>query len=92
MSQEFEQIIQSIQRLPASEQKRVLEWLEEHKPTIDDQVSEEERLERKVLESLLAKGLISEIVEPMTDEEDDEFEPIEIEGEPLSEMIIRERR
>jgi len=40
----------------------------------------------------LEKGLISEIVKPMTDEEDDEFPPVEIEGEPLSKMIIRERR
>ena len=91
MSPNFEQVIQTIQHLPAIEQKKVLNWLEENKPAIDKKLSEEE-LERKVLERLLAKGLISEIVEPMTDEEDDEFEPIEIEGEPLSEMIIRERR
>ena len=41
---------------------------------------------------LLAKGVISHIpLRTMTDEEFDEFEPIEIEGEPLSEQIIRER-
>ena len=86
-----EQVIETIQHLPPIEQKKILNWLEEHKPNIDEKPSEEE-LERKVLKRLLAKGLISEIVEPMTDDEDDEFEPIEIEGEPLSEMIIRERR
>lgn len=91
MTPSYEQLIQTIKQLPATEQKKILEWLEEHQKTIEERASEEE-LERKVLERLLAKGLISEIVEPMTDEEDDEFEPIEIEGEPLSEMIIRERR
>lgn len=42
---------------------------------------------------LLAKGVITHI--PARDETDDEFdrfEPIEVEGEPLSESIIRERR
>jgi len=40
----------------------------------------------------LAKGIISNI--PIRDEtdDDDNFEPIKFEGEPLSEMIIRERR
>jgi hypothetical protein len=42
---------------------------------------------------LLAKGLISHIpTRDETDEEFDKFEPIEVEGEPLSETIIRERR
>lgn len=41
---------------------------------------------------LLAKGIINHIPSrTMTDEEFDEFEPIEMEGEPLSEQIIRER-
>jgi len=42
---------------------------------------------------LLAKDVITQI--PARDETDDEFdsfEPIEVEGEPLSETIIRERR
>jgi hypothetical protein len=42
---------------------------------------------------LLAKGVITHI--PARDETDDEFdsfEPIEVEGEPLSETIVRERR
>ena len=90
MSQNVEEVKRTIQQLPAAEQKELLEWFEEHKP-IDEKPSEEE-LEARVLDRLLEKGLISEIVKPMTDEEDDDFEPIEIEGEPLSKMIIRERR
>ncbi len=60
-----------------------LKGLEEQKET---RITEED-----FLQYLLAKGVISEIPEGITDEEDD-FEPIEIEGEPLSETIIRERR
>ena len=90
MSQNVEEVKRTIQQLPAAEQKELLEWFEEHKP-IDEKVSEED-LEARVLNRLLEKGLISEIVKPMTDEEDDDFEPIEIEGEPLSKTIIRERR
>ena len=48
----------------------------------------EDAFERK----LLAEGFIGSIpARDETDEEDD-FEPIEFEGEPLSEIIIRERR
>ena len=90
MSQNVEEVKRIIQQLPAAEQKELLAWFAEHK-SIDEEPSEEE-LEARVLNRLLEKGLISEIVKPMTDEEDDEFSPVEIEGEPLSKMIIRERR
>lgn len=59
-----------------------------------DEVSsaELEAREDEFEQYLLAKGVISHIPpRTMTDEEFDEFEPIEIEGEPLSEQIIRER-
>lgn len=42
---------------------------------------------------LFAKGVISHIpTRDETDEEFDKFVPIEVEGEPLSETLIRERR
>ena len=90
MSQNIEEVKRTIQQLPAAEQRELLEWFEEHKPIIDEEVSEEE-LEAKVLNRLLEKGIISEIP-PRWDDDDEDFEPIEIEGEPLSKMIIRERR
>ncbi len=92
MSPQLEQVIQTIQQLPASEQEKILEWLEERKAAIKAEISATDKLDRQVLEQLLAKGLLGEIAEPMTDEEDDEFEAIKIAGEPLSEMIIGERR
>lgn len=90
MSPKFEQIIQAIQQLPPGEQKQVLKWLTEHKPSVNNKASTAE-LEAEVDRMLLARGIIKEIPVGLTDEEDD-FEPIEIEGEPLSETIIRERR
>ena len=90
MTPNSEQIIETLQHLPAFEQKKVLDWLEEHKPTVDEKISEEE-LEAEVDRMLLERGILKEIPAGITDDEDD-FEPIEIEGEPLSETIIRERR
>lgn len=52
-----------------------------------------EQREDEFEQYVLAKGFISSIPSrDETDEEFDAFEPIEVEGEPLSEMIIRERR
>ena len=89
MSQNVEEVKRIIQQLPAAEQKELLAWFAEHK-SIDEKPSEEE-LEARVLNRLLEKGLISEIP-PRWDDDDEDFDPIEIEGEPLSKMIIRERR
>ncbi len=91
MNKDAEQVIAALRELPAIEQARVLEWLEQLKPAIDERLAEEERIEAEVLKQLLARGLIKEIP-PNWDDADEDFEPIEIEGEPLSEMIIRERR
>ena len=91
MSQTAEQVISTIRHLPPSEQMRVWDWLKENSP-LETQISEEESLKTQLLEKLLRDGLLSEIAPGITDEEDDEIQPIEIEGEPLSEMIIRERR
>jgi predicted DNA-binding antitoxin AbrB/MazE fold protein len=47
--------------------------------------------EDEFLQMLMKDELISNIPKEYTDEDDD-FEPIEVEGEPISETIIRERR
>jgi len=43
-----------------------------------------------ILREMLAEGMISHIPEGISDEDDD-FEPIEIKGEPLSETILEDR-
>ena len=80
-----QEIIREIQKLPPIQRKEVLDYVSVE--------STEERLisEAEVAEKLLAKGIISEIPEDW-DKADEDFEPIEITGKPLSEMIIQERR
>ncbi len=53
---------------------------------------EMEAKEEVFAQKLLAEGFISNIPARDETDEDDDFEPIEFEGEPLSEQIIRERR
>jgi len=81
-----QEIVTEIQKLPPAQKKEILDSLadESSKP----QVTEEE-FERM----LLAEGILGKIpnLDKYTDEDED-FEPIEVEGEPLSEMIMRERR
>ena len=40
----------------------------------------------------LSRGIISEVPEPMTDQEDAEYPLLDIPGRPLSEIILEERR
>lgn len=87
-----QELLAEIQKLAPEEQRRLLEVLKrdrvesskpEHRPITEDEVEQ----------ILLAKGIISEIP-PLADysAEDEDFEPIEVPGKPLSETIIEERR
>ena len=48
--------------------------------------------EDEVLRQMLADGLITQLPNRNADVDDEDDEPVVIEGEPLSETIIRERR
>jgi len=87
-----QELLAEIHKLPPEEQRRLLEVLKrdgagstkpQHQPITEDEVEQ----------ILLAKGIISEIP-PLSDysDEDEDFEPIEVSGKPLSETIIEERR
>ena len=81
------EILTEIQKLPLGEIQKVSQG-------VNELLEEEnlERREREFAEYLLQKGAIEKIPpRDETDEEFAEFEPIEFEGEPLSEQIIRER-
>lgn len=84
-----QEILTAIKNLPLAEQRKILDELshsvaapKETPPTLSDEEFEQ---------LLLARGIVSEIPEPLPDDEDD-FEPIEVKGKPLSETIIEERR
>lgn len=82
------EILKEIKLLPLSEKETVFKVLEiELKPNTG--ISEEERLEQEVDKLLLEKGLIRSI--PTGWNDDDDFEPIEFTGKPLSETIIEDR-
>jgi hypothetical protein len=50
------------------------------------------RTEEEVLRQMLADGLITRLPVRDADVDDEDDEPVVIEGEPLSETVIRERR
>lgn len=89
------EVLSEIQKLPLSEAQQIASQLnnyllEQKQAALTDE--EIERREDEFEQHLLAKGIISNIPTRDEKDEDDLFEPIEFEGEPLSEMIIRERR
>ena len=79
-----------VNALPFELQEEVLRYVERLASV--NRTIRETQLENEVSKRLLSKGIISEIPEPMSDEEDAEIELMNIEGGPLSETIIRERR
>lgn len=89
------EVLTEIQKLPLSDVQtvadQVSDYLRQHRDVSgsDDLEIREDEFERY----LLATGLASHIAtRDETDEEFDSFEMIHVEGEPLSETIIRERR
>lgn len=80
-----QEIIKEIQNLPPT-QKR--EFLDNISKTFQQETSANEE---KVEQLLFEQGIIGE-PSNLDEYDEDDFEPIEIEGEPLSETIIKERR
>ena len=85
----LEKVIKEVKLLAPEEQLKVRELLNDILPSTNKPPSREE-----YEKYLLAKGVISHIPTRTgkRSEELKDFKPIEIDGEPLSEMIIRERR
>ena len=79
-----QEIITEIRKLPLTERKKVLDVLQKE----TNSLSEEE-----IQKILYSQGVIGNLPDftSYTDEDDD-FEPVEIEGKPISETIIEERR
>lgn len=90
------EVLSEIQKLPLSDARQVANQLTDYlreKEQVSETDEEMERREDEFERYLLAKGVASHIAtRDETDEEFDAFEMIEVEGEPLSETIIRERR
>jgi Arc/MetJ-type ribon-helix-helix transcriptional regulator len=67
---------------PGTGAKRAKPVTREKKPLSPDELNRR----------LLASGLVTQLPDPAEDIDDDDDPPIVIQGEPLSETIIRERR
>ena len=90
------EVLNEIQKLPLYDARQVANQLtdylrEKEQATLTDE--EAERREDEYDHYLVTKGVVSHTAtRDETDEEFDAFEMIEVEGEPFSETIIRERR
>ena len=91
MNSTVERVKQTIRGLPQVDVEELCDWIQSYKPSANERPSYSAK-DMELLQYLKDRGVINEIVEPMTNEEDDEYQPIVIEGEPLSEIILRERR
>ena len=83
------EIVEEIYKLPVRDWETIKETVDNGRTNGD---SKPKMTDEEFAQYLLAKGIISRIPAGETDEEFDDYEPIVVEGEPLSEMIIRERR
>ena len=83
-----QELLSEIRKLPAEIRRQLLDALEREKSEPHQPITEDE-----IEQILLAKGIIGDIpsLADYTDEDED-FEPIEVPGKPLSETIIEERR
>ena len=79
-----QEILNEIHKLPPVERKEVLDSLSE-------ELNEGEAEDLRIQKALFDAGLLREIRLNRSGKVAD-FKPIEIEGEPLSETIMRERR
>lgn len=88
-------ILHEIQKLPLPERRALADELNRSLSESSNLAADElHRREVEFEKKMLAKGLFSRIASrQVTDEEFfDDFELLEVAGEPLSEQIIRERR
>ncbi|MGI8543652.1 MAG: hypothetical protein ACR2MD_09280 [Aridibacter sp.] len=85
-----QEIIEEIKKLPLIEQKEITESILKH--LRDVPITNWGNNEEDITQLLYITGVISKPPNPndYTDEDDD-FEPIEIKGKPLSETIIEDR-
>ena len=79
-----QEILNEIHKLPPVERKEVFD-------TLAEEITEVETEDLLIQKALFDAGLLREIRTSRSGRVA-EFKPIEIEGEPISETIIRERR
>ena len=84
-----ERVLEEVKALTPGEQRQVHTLLN----SLLENQAHPQTPEDEFLQMLLQKGIIANIPNPAADaDEDDAFEPVEVQGQPLSETVIEERR
>lgn len=84
-----QEIVNTVRNLPPKNQRELLEILQNEVTGTKDAPISEDEIQRILFE----RGVISTIPRLCDYEDaDDDFEPVEISGKPLSETVIEERR
>ncbi len=86
----IEQIEREVKQLSAEDLRRVRELVNS---LLEKKESKPQMTEEEFEQHLYEKGIISEVKPPITDfSRYDDYQPITVTGEPISETIIKERR
>lgn len=80
------EILNEINKLPIADQKALREKLLDDSATNESQQITQDEFDRVLFE----EGFLANL--PGETDEDDDFEPVEFTGKPISETIIEERR
>jgi hypothetical protein len=81
-----EKLYQEAMALPPDDLQRLIEMLSQAEPAKPEMTEEEFQMR------LMSEGIISKLPRPLAEREEEEFRPIQVQGQPLSETIIEERR
>ncbi len=86
----IEQIEHEVKTLSAEDLRKVRELVDS---LLEKKESKPQMTEEEFEQHLYEKGIISEVKPPVTDfSRYDDYQPITVTGEPISETIIKERR
>jgi hypothetical protein len=89
MSATLDRIIEEVRALPLAEQKALREKLNDIVPSSPTEDELEDAFERE----MIAEGVLGEVAPlPNDDPEFYAYRPVTVTGQPISEMIIEERR
>jgi hypothetical protein len=84
----LQEVLNEIYKMPLTEQQSIVKTLT---LKLERKGEKQSFFQSEIYQQLFKKGLITHIPSGMQDSEDD-FIPAKTDGEPLSEMIMRERR
>ncbi len=85
---DFERAVELVKALTAAEQRQLRDLLDEWLAPPQNQLTEDE-----LAQELLREGILDHVPPPITDLKPyQNRQPVDIQGEPLSETIIKERR